>query len=568
MNNQSYGQVVPFALPASKLRRSAAMRRKNGQPVEALELQRRAAWEGDLAMDWLTLASMLREQSCWEQATDLLQRLLTRQDAPPEAWWELGCCFQATNQRELAAECLYHYLMEDPYAPMADHARSMLAELEHPGKHAEPGRLNGLVRRGLQAWRQGERELGMKRLRRAIRLSSEPMRLHMTIMMLYMAEADLFSALQEAGRALRCNPEHPRCLTTLAVLLHQLGKRRMALAFLRRSIPHCQSVAGEDVFLSAAWTMNANHEMAQYLRQMLQRYPNRISLLHAQAWLAWEKGRRDEALRLWKHVLRLNAEDHRAQTLLRYAPTSPDAMMPMEALLPQESLRLSMVSLQEAVAQGVAPQEIVRHGSSWRVALDLCMATGGEYVQKIVLKMLSGSDHPAVIRYLRELLMLPSMELTARQQVLMRMAELGQQEEMLMLMGQRITSVQCQRVEEGSKQLSLWRAFLPSLLHETRRWRCSPEIAAFAADLWPQMSRSQRQTAASPLGYAYIKAVEWLYLYLSGRTEDALQALDDVPVSLRRIRRIVRLLAGLMQRTPAFAGTINTEELKDELHQF
>lgn len=565
MNNQQYGQVVPFALPAQKLRRSAAERRRRGQPVEALELQRRAAWEGDAAADWLTLAEMLRAQSCWEQASSLLMRLLARDDAPPETWWELSRCLEMMGQRDTSVECLYHFLAEAPYAAHADDARMILAHLEldeeRPG---EARRLHALVRRGLKSWRLGDQEQGMRRLRRAIRLSRDPVRIHLTLTMLHMASQNFPAALQEISRALRRNPEHPRALCTLSVILYQQGRCRAARAVLRRCIPLCQGLEGEDMFLSAAWTIGATRETTEYLSQALRKTPNRIPLLHAQAWQYWELGKRSDAVRVWKHILRLDAEDCRAMLLLKYAPESMDDMMPVEAYLPHEIQSLLVRVLTEET-QRMPAEELLRHGSPSRVRLDWCLTMVGEAQQLQLLKPLMKSEHPLLIRYLRELLMQPTTPPGVCQRVLMRLAELGQQQEMHMLVGNRISTVQCQRLE-NRRQLSLWRTFLPGLLFETRRWRCSPEITAFAADLWPMLPRRVRLMAASPLGYVCAKAVEVLYLTLAGRPEDAAQAMSRAPGFQRRIRRLVRCMAGVATRSPMLVGMMESEETDDEMH--
>ena len=548
MTDKNFGQVVPFTLSAARLRRGASVYRKRGQHVEALELTRRAAREEDTPSGWLALAQQLRAQGCWEQAAGVLTMLLARDDVLPETWLELARCLQAIGWSELAMDCLYHHLEEDPWSASADEARMMLAGLESPFLRQTPDRLPHLVRRGLKAWQEGRHELALRRLRRALRMEDETERLHITIAYLHWSRDDMPSAIRETFRAIHAAPDHPQGWLALCGMLAQQEKRRAALALLKRTRPLCQDVVSEELYLNAAWAIEAYREAEDYLTDRLRRYPGRIALLLPLADVAWATSQRERAIQIWRHIQRIDPDDRRAAAMLAWAQSDPDDSLLAPGALPMSALKEHLLMLSRAVINNLPEEELLRPGSETRAMLDGCFDIAEETQQAAALSLISESEHPDVIRYLRQLLLHPGVLPQVRRRVLVRLAELGQTRPMYMLMGNRITTVQCQPVDM-SKPVSLWRMFLPALLRETRMWRQSPEIVGFAADLWPLMSPAQRQAAAGREQLCYVKAIELLYLRITGQEEAAETVAARLPISARRIARVLRALARMIDDT-------------------
>ena len=177
---ENHGKLVPFKLPASRMRRVADTCRRQGQMEDALVLLRRAAVQEDTAAGWLPVARQLRQMGCYEQAVTLLQRLCAREDMIPEVWLELGRCQHALTQRESACDSLYHYLQEDPYSPEAEEAHILLDSMEQlEQRHGQ--RQEALVQRGMGAFRHGQQELGLRRIRRALRMTQQRVPLHLSL---------------------------------------------------------------------------------------------------------------------------------------------------------------------------------------------------------------------------------------------------------------------------------------------------------------------------------------------------------------------------------------------------
>lgn len=425
----------------------------------------------------------------------------------------------------------------------------MLSGQEQSLQSRSPDRLPLLVRRGLRSWQEGQRELALRRIRRALRMEERTERLHITLAYLYLSEDDVSSALKEIFRAIHAAPDSPQARLALCGILAQQGKVRAARGMLKQARKLCEEITSEELYISAAWAAEDYREAEDYLLERLRRWPGRIALLLPLADVYWVRNRRERATQVWRHIQRIDPDDRRAGAMLKWAESDPDDSLPAPGALPMEALKSHLMALSKAVIANLPEEELLRPGSETRAMLDGCFDIAEETQQIAALSLLSGSEHPAVIRYLRQLLLHPGVLPQARRRVLIRLAELGQTGPMYMLMGNRVTTVQCQPVDV-SQRPSLWRMFLPTLLRETRFWRQSAEITAFAADLWPMMSPEQRQAAAGREQVCYAKAIELLYLRMTEQEEAAESAAAWMPVSIRRVGRVLRRLARMIDDTP------------------
>lgn len=561
MKDVKQGMVIPFDLPASRMRRSAAEYRRHGQVHDALTLLRRAAIKDDSTNGWYQLAAELRHQGCWEAAASLLGRVLSREDHLPCAWLEMGRCQAALGNRELAVDCLYHQLQEDPWSPESDAARQLLGELEDASEKREPRRASRLARRTMEAWRKEDMPLVRRRLRRAEKVMQHPEELLCTSALLSMLQGDGSQALRWAARAVKHAPDSPRTQTLLATTLYQLGRPRAARAFLRRAIPLCSEPRAEDQFISAAWTMDAWPEMTAFLAQRCRITPLRTTLLSAKATMCCEQGRRDEALSLWREILAIDPDDRRASVMLSWVQRYPELRVAGAGPLAAPIIRAQQALVEDAQT------DPLRHGSETRRALDWFAVSGDEKEEDLALKCVREQpDRQAETAYLRELLARPGVSQEMSRRALIRLAELGCEEPLTMLIGRRYTTVQCQRTEEPA-DISPWGMFLPLLLHETARYRRSAQIAAYAARVWKRMSAAQRAFAGAEGGYLWCKGMEVMWLCSVGQEDKAVQVVRQSPLSIRRISRVMRAIAALTENGQNTSGQPE-KEIQHEVHQF
>ncbi|MBQ8200863.1 MAG: hypothetical protein IJZ74_03745 [Clostridia bacterium] len=557
MNETNRSLLIPFQLSGSHMRRRAALYRRYGQVPEALTLLRRAAEQDDTAAGWQALAEEMRLLGNWETASMLLGRVLSRADHAPSAWLAMGRCQAALGQTELAIDCLYHQLQEDAWSPEGDAARTMMPELDAQQQEREPRRVPMLVQRGLRSWHAGDRQLGSRRMERAVRITAHRDRLMVTLALLHMMCWDYAGAMRWLAKALRQQPDSPRALCAMSAVLQQLGKPRAARGFLRKAMPRCTDVRLADQFLTSAWALNAWPEMETYLDAQLKRYPYRTALLNARATMLYEQGRTEEAQETWRLILSVDPGDRRAASMQAWTKRHPEAgTLPAPGKLPQP-----VVDEQRRLVQpgDAASKDVLRHGSQERIVMDWFASSMDAEEAELALTAACGQcDAAAETRFLRELLARPGVQQAVSQRALIRLAELGCTEQSCMLAGNRYTIVQCQKTTQ-SIQRSTWRLFLPMLLRETRRYGESPEIAQFAASLWAAMSPAQRQNAAVRQGYLWCKGMEVLWLRLTGREERAVRVARYMLTSQRRIRRVLRQLGALMEVHPALTGEGDTE---------
>ena len=170
MREQEQGRVIPFGMSGMRMRRSAQEYRRCGQPLEALSLVRRAAQQDDTAAGWHALAAELKQLSCWEAASRVLARTLSRPDAPASAWLDMARCMLALGQTDTAEDCLYHLLYGDPWSKEGDTARALLQSLDEEKAEKQNGRGDKLIGLALNALQRGEHTLGRRRMERAVRL--------------------------------------------------------------------------------------------------------------------------------------------------------------------------------------------------------------------------------------------------------------------------------------------------------------------------------------------------------------------------------------------------------------
>lgn len=545
MSERNMGQVVPFRLSPGKLRRSAYEHRRKGHPMEAVELLRRAAQQEDTPAGWLHLAEELRRLGCYEQAATLLYRLLAGEEAPPQTWMELARALAAIGKTEAAVDSLYHYLNEDPYSDIADEARRMLGHLDAAEEPMDAFRLPLLVRQGLNAWRSGQPQLGERRLRRAIRLTKRPGKLHITMAILLMAE----NRFQEAARSLACavkaEPLNARAMCMLCVALNAMNRRRAALGLLRQAKPLCDTAEGEEIFLTTAWTISAQREREKFLLERHRQQPCRIVLMHHLADLAWEKGDVQQAVLWWQRIMRLDPGDVRAAALLRWSRDHGDGPLPPMGMLPNVESKTMLQSLIQADADHLSPEEMLAPGTDCRMAVDWCFTVSSMGIQQKCLEMLSAQDTPVTRRYLRELLTSPTVLQEIRHRIMLHFAQLGETGPMNVLMGQRMTQAECAPMPQGKKHL--WRSFLPALLQETRQQHQSEAIVECAAEIWPLLNRREQQEAAGIDNLAWVKAVEILYLRLTEQEHAAAGCVRSMPISIRKVSRVLRRIARRME---------------------
>lgn len=535
------GKVLPFELSAWRLRRGADRRRRLGRPQDAVALLRRAAQADDTPAGWISLAAQLRAVGCYEQALRLLRRAVAMPDPPCEVWIEMARCHAALEEREGAVDCLYRYLNEDPYSDAADEARSLLARMESVGEDRDAFRLPRLVRRGFDAWYAGNEELAMRRLNRAMDIACRPAGLYVSVAIRLMAENRCREAVRYLAAATALEPDNAWAACTLCIAVHGAGKPRAAKGLLRQFMPRCMTPAAEMVFCSAAAILGADDLLMEYLNTRMAAMPCRVALMHRMADVMVARDDMDQARSWWQRILHLDPSDVRAAMLLRHPPRESFAVA--AGGWPVECIRHAMMQLLLLrCGDGGQPLE---EGSDSRVALDFAFQQHDEGMQKTALEVLISMDSPEADRFMRELLLNPGVAPDVCARIMLHLTRRGDTGPLQALMGQRITTVSCTPVHKSPA--SRWRMFLVRLLGETAGYRQSETIAALAAGVWPLLTPRQRDACIGREGFQWVKAFEILYLRMTGQEMAAQRVVARLPVSVRKVSRILRAIGRRME---------------------
>ena len=539
MNQNEQVKLYSFRLSGSRMRNAAVRLRRNGQIPDALALVRRAAEQEDTPAAWLALAEELRQTCNWEAAAQLLARVISREPEHPAVWMEMARCLQALGQTETALDCAYHQLRVAPWTPAGDGARSMIAQLQPPEREHEIHREQMLIHRALSAWQSGDRPLGERRIRRALRIVQEKERLLVTAAMLCMMQLDLDGALRYLVRALRVNPHDPRTLTALSTLYYQRQKPRLARGFLRKAADFAESVLAEDGFLTAAWAQNAWPEMQDYLMARRKRMPFRGALHAAEAGMLTELGWAEEARERWKDVIAVNPEDRYALTMMTAETTEAERLLTVPGMLPRRERIKQTEMLQRAAENG---ENLLQPGSINRRLLDWCITSSDAAERQLAMSLMEQCESDEAADFLKELLCRPFLRAESRQWALLRLAEMGCEEPLPILMGSHYSIIGCKKAEDGQPARP-WRNFLQTLLTVTRHHRRSGEIAEFAADIWRGIPEDLRRQAGEKNCYTWCIAVEALFLLAAGEDEKAARAVAEAFVPARRVSRVIRRIS-------------------------
>lgn len=543
MSEHNQGMVIPFGLPSVRMRRSAAEYRRRGQVLEALSLMRRAAEQDDSTAGWLQTATELRQLCCWEAAAALLARVLSREDCPMAAWVEMARCQMALERNDLAMDCLNRPLQEAPWSPEGDEARELIFEMGFPEEKERSRRAKRMAQRGMQEWQRGDRALGNRRIRRALRIMQDPEKVLISLAMMHLLQGDHNGALRYLARALKRNGDSVSALCTLAAVLQQTGRPRAARAFLRQALLFCSTLRDDSQFLTTAWAMSAWPEMEELIDSRMRLTPHRTELMLSRAAMLFERGRTGEAQEIWRQVLSIDPDDRQAASFQAIADRGLMSVLPMMGGLPPE-VRIRQRAI--LFRDGLTADTLLRPGTQEHRALLWMAVSADENEQQLALDVLRRCGSEAgEKRFLRELLCRPGLTMNMSRMIIMRLAEMGDESPILMLMGDGYSVVQCQQAQLDTARRT-FRRFLPLLLQETRRWKDGAGIAGFAAALWEAMTMAQRRDAAGSGGYLWCCAMEIIWLRMSGMEKEAMDVVRRMPVSARRVSRILRQLGRIL----------------------
>ncbi|MDR0928310.1 MAG: hypothetical protein LBM74_01175 [Oscillospiraceae bacterium] len=319
--NATMGQVIPFARSASYLRRLGVKQRAQARPVQALEMLRLSLAKARDASTIMELAQTYAEMQCPALSNRILFSLMEDEDHAPEGLYGAGCNFYAVRMNECARDCLVLYLQKRPNGAYAQDAAELIESIDSETPTGSPLdlRINGRMDRVLNAMEGGSPRLASRLIRRALALDGRSSAAHALQAFTFLAAGNNAAALEAARRAMRCNKQDIRSLCALAASLHAVGCAETGRGFLKRAVARIENDEDSQLVCQTACEMGEHRVVLDVLMPIEAEAPLNDEILHLTASASYNAGEREEALRRWRLLRRIDPMDSIAEYRLKGA---------------------------------------------------------------------------------------------------------------------------------------------------------------------------------------------------------------------------------------------------------
>lgn len=549
------GEVVPFARSTDYWHRLAMDNRRSRRFPEAVALLRSAArLSPDNVEIQMDLAETLSEMECFEQSSRLLYRLLSRNPGLAECFWGLAVNAYGMQRMEEALDALSHYLRLAPDGPYADDAREMLQALVGEEGAAGSSRGELLIRRGLKAFSDDKPHKATEQLRRALRVSGDRARVRTMLSLSLLNEGKPREALRHAMAACAMDRRSVQARCCLCCALWMLKKPRAAAGMLNDAAKWCDSPGEELLFCHTASQLNQKELLLTFLLARSKWTPFRVGTLNCLAVAHYNLDQFEKAMAVFARVLQIDPENLQAEYgygLCRKALKGEGGqrkVLGYHPILPREESKRRLMLIAAALSGGEEQLKARWHGDEeLRKTVRWAFTLPDEHLHGALLSLLCGlgKDGAGLVK---ELLMDEGLSEEQKRRAVLLLNRMGEPMPYMLTYRRRITQVHC--VPKELIGVPRWRFFLRMFLMEAGRHGDAAEAAQFALSLYRSLSGKMREEAAGEEALQWVKAFELLFLVQKGRREDAGRVAAVLPVSLRRILRIVRRIQKHYRENP------------------
>ena len=542
------GEVVPFARSTDYWHARAMDNRRSLRFPEAVELLRSAMRQEpdnvDIQMD---LAETLSEMECFEQSSRLLFRLLSRDPNLAECYYGLACNDYSLQKHEEALDALLHYLRLAPEGPYAQEARDMLEMLTdwEPGSGGSRGEL--LIQRGMKAFAEDQPHMATEHLKRALKVSRDMIRVRTMLSLSLLSEGKPEEALLHAAAACKKDRQSVQARCSLCCALSMLNKPRAAAGFLIEAAKWCTSAHDELLFCHTASQLNQRELVLKFLQERSKFTPFRIGTLHSLAVAYYNLGHMQKAKALWLRIMQIDPENLLAEygrdlcdQAMKSGETMPAKDLSYHPILPREENQRRLQLIATALSEGEeALRERWRKDANLNKMVRWAFSLPDERLQSALLGVLAavGKEGAGLVK---ELLTDDTISETLKRKAILLLSRQGEPMPYVITYRRRISQVEC--VPSESEGIPQWRSFLKTFLLEVGRWGNAKDAVFFAVRIFNALPRSAREEASGASTLQWVKAFEILYLLKHGREDEVSRVIREMPISLRRIQRVIRVI--------------------------
>jgi tetratricopeptide (TPR) repeat protein len=541
------GDVVPFTRSTDYWHRRAMDNRRSLRFPEAVELLRSAArQEPDNVEIQMDLAETLSEMECFEQSSRLLYRLLSQDPNMAECYYGLACNDYGMQKNEEALDALVHYLRLAPEGPYAEEARDMLEMLSEVDFGGGNSRGELLIRRGMKAFADDKPHKATEHLKRALRVTREETRVRTMLSLSLLSEGKPKEALRHAMAACRRDKQSVQARCSLCCALWMLKKPRAAAGLLQEAAKWCESPYEELLFCHTASQLNQRELLLKFLQARSQWTPFRTGTLHSLAVAYYNLGHYQKAKALWLRVMQIDPENLLAEygnSLCQKALNGEAAgkqTLGYHPILPREENQRRLQLIAAALSGGEdVLKDRWRRDDTLKKMIRWAFTLPDDRLQGALLGVLAAVGPEAAV-LVKELLTDDTMSEELKRRAVLLLNRMGEPMPYVLTYQRRITQVQC--IPKEFRGVPQWRSFLKLFLQETGHWGNSREAAFFAAELYRSLPRAMREEASGDKSLQWVKAFEIMFLYQEGRLKDMEAVARELPISIRHIQRVIRMI--------------------------
>ena len=356
MQNETMGQLLPFAQSAQALKRFAGKHTAQGNDLQALELLRRSLQqEPEDDETALALAEAYASLQCYALSNRLLIPRITSPEVGEQCLFGTACNMMSLGMTDCARDCAVMYLHDYPDGEWAPDAVDLIDDCEGAEETGSKAlrRAEKRVERALPALEADRPELAARLIGRALSVGRRNSAASSLLAFAMLAKPDAKAAVQAARHALHQAKDDVRAICAMAASLHALGSKNTARGFLEKAASTVQSEDEAMLVCHTACEMDAPDVMIAVLRETEEDAPYSDELLHLLACANYNNGQREAAVRRWKLIRRINPMDAVAEYRLRAAESdAPPEKMPYNCQLPLTETLARLGRLRRMVEEG------------------------------------------------------------------------------------------------------------------------------------------------------------------------------------------------------------------------
>lgn len=421
MRNETMGQLLPFAQSAQTLRRFAGKHRAQGNDLQAVEFLRMSLLreENDEETS-LALAEAYAAIQCYALSNRILIPLIGSERVGEESIFGVGCNMLSLGMNDCARDCFVMYLQRYPGGERVQDAVEMLESCEEPEDALSPAqaRVEKRVQRALEALDGGRAALAVRLLQRAVRIGKRNSGVYALLSFALLAVPDAKQAVLAARRALCICRDDLRARCAMAVSLYVCGAKKSGRAFLEKAAEQAQEEDEAMLVCHTACEMDAPDVVLKVLADTEADAPYCDDLLHLTACAHYNNGNREEAIRRWKLLKRIDPLDTVADYRLRAAEAGelPEKIPYLRQAPLEETLR-RLSRLRVLVQEGAGPLQArldsddneLQRLLGWALTSDeegvaktaagLLMSLTGPRADALLLGVLSDADAPRKLKH-------------------------------------------------------------------------------------------------------------------------------------------------------------------------